>query len=275
VWDVPVDDQGMDVDALARTPCRAVIVTPGHQYPCGAVLSASRRAALTRWADGANGVVIEDDYDGMLRHDKMHIGALQMLSPARVALVGSVSKSLAPGLRLGWIVSPPWLVGDLQMAKRDDDFGTNVLEQYVLARLLETGDYDRHARRIRRHYRERRDTVIEALRHEIPAAVVEGYAAGLHLLLRLPQDVDEDRYVAAAEAQGVAVLGVSQMYGTQPPRPGVIIQYGRTTPSMLEEAAKRLGAAINAARGNQRASRPLRLSNSAAQRRPSTAVDYF
>jgi GntR family transcriptional regulator/MocR family aminotransferase len=97
VWDVPVDDQGLVVDALAHTPCRAVIVTPGHQYPCGTVLSASRRRALTRWADGADGVVIEDDYDGMLRHDRMHIGALQMLSPARVALVGSVSKSLAPG----------------------------------------------------------------------------------------------------------------------------------------------------------------------------------
>jgi GntR family transcriptional regulator/MocR family aminotransferase len=275
VWDVPVDDQGLVVDALAHTPCRAVIVTPGHQYPCGTVLSASRRRALTRWADGADGVVIEDDYDGMLRHDRMHIGALQMLSPARVALVGSVSKSLAPGLRLGWIVSPPLLVGDLQMAKRDDDFGTSVLEQYVLARLLATGDYDRHVRRIRRHYRKRRDTAIEALRREIPDAAVDGYAAGLHLLLRLPQDVDEDRYIAAAEQHGVAVLGVSQMYGTQAPRPGVIIQYGRTTPSMLEEAAKRLGAAMNATKNTQRSGQRPRQGDPTAARRPSTAVDYF
>jgi GntR family transcriptional regulator/MocR family aminotransferase len=275
VWDIPVDDQGLVVDALVRTPCRGVIVTPGHQYPCGTVLSASRRGALTRWAENSDGMVIEDDYDGMLRHDKMHIGALQMLSPARVALVGSVSKSLAPGLRLGWIVSPPPLVADLQMAKRDDDFGTNALEQYVLAQLLATGDYDRHVRHIRRHYRKRRDTVIEALRREIPDAVVEGYAAGLHLMLRLPKHVDEARYIAAAEEHGVAVLGVSQMYGAQPPRPGVIIQYGRTTPSMLEEAAKRLGAAVTAVRNAQWVSRPPRQGDPATQRRPSTAADYF
>jgi GntR family transcriptional regulator/MocR family aminotransferase len=230
---------------------------------------------LTRWAEDADGVIIEDDYDGMLRHDKLHIGALQTLSPARVALVGSVSKSLAPGLRLGWIVSPPGLVADLRMAKRDDDFGTNVLEQYVLGQLLSTGEYDRHVRRIRRHYCKRRDTVIEALRREIPDAVVEGYAAGLHLMLRLPQDVDEARYIAAAEEHGVAVLGVSQMYGAQPPRPGVIIQYGRTTPLMLEEAAKRLGAAVTAVKNTQRAGQLPRNNDATAQRRPSTAVDYF
>jgi GntR family transcriptional regulator/MocR family aminotransferase len=161
------------------------------------------------------------------------------------------------------------------MAKRDDDFGTSVLEQYVLARLLATGDYDRHVRRIRRHYRKRRDTVIEALRRETPDATVEGFTAGLHLLLRLPQDVDENRYIAAAEQKGVAVLGVSQMYGSLPPRPGVIIQYGRATPSMLEEAAKRLGAAVTAARNTQRAGLPPRKVDSSAQRRPSTAVDYF
>jgi GntR family transcriptional regulator/MocR family aminotransferase len=278
VWDVPVDAEGLIVDDLARTPCTAVIVTPGHQYPCGMVLSASRRGALSRWADRVEGLVIEDDYDGMLRHDKRQVGALQMLSPARVALVGSVSKSLAPGLRLGWIVSPPSLVHDLRMAKRDDDFGTNMLEQYVLARLLATGDYDRHVRRLRRHYRKRRDSVIEALRREFPDAGVEGFAAGLHLLLRLPDHVDEERYVAAAQARGVAVLGTSQMYGTQPAQPGVVIQYGRVSPTMLEEAARRLGAAAVAAAsaGQTHPSRPLaKKPDATPQHRPSTAVDYF
>ncbi len=275
VWDVPVDDEGLVVNALARTPCQAVVVTPGHQFPCGMVLSASRRGALTRWAESVDGLVIEDDYDAMLRHDKMQLGALQMLSPPRVALVGSVSKSLAPGLRLGWVVSPRGLVPDLRMAKRDDDFGTSVLDQCVLARLLATGDYDRHVRRLRRHYRKRRDVIIRALRRAIPDAEVEGYAAGLHLLLRLPPDVDEERYVAAAGAGGVAVLGTSPMYGTQPPRPGVVIQYGRTSPTMLEEAARRLGAAAIAAR-RPSASRPWEMTRDvAAQRKASTAVDYF
>ncbi len=275
VWDVPVDDEGLVVNALARTPCQAVVVTPAHQFPCGMVLSAARRSALTWWAESVDGLVIEDDYDAMLRHDKMQVGALQMLSPARVALVGSVSKSLAPGLRLGWVVSPRGLVPDLRMAKRDDDFGTSALDQYVFARLLATGDYDRHVRRLRRHYRKRRDAIIQALAREIPDAQVEGYAAGMHLLLRLPPDVDEERYVAAAEARGVAVLGTSPMYHTQPSHPGVVIQYGRTSPTMLEEAARRLGAAGIAARRTTVSRPSARTRDAAAQRRASTAVDYF
>ena len=275
VWDVQIDDEGLVVDVLAQTPCRAVIVTPGHQYPCGMVMSASRRGALMRWADRVDGLVIEDDYDAVFRHDKMQVGAVQMLSPARVALVGSVSKSLAPGLRLGWVVSPPGLVGDLRMAKRDDDFGTGVLEQYALARLMETGEYDRHVRRLRRHYRKRRDIIVHALRRELPDAVIEGYAAGLHLLVRLPPDVEEERFIAAAEAQGVALLGTLRMYGTLPPQPCVVIGYGRTSSTMLEEAARRLGAALAAVRQTKPPTRSARDGQAATQRRPSTAVDYF
>jgi GntR family transcriptional regulator/MocR family aminotransferase len=161
------------------------------------------------------------------------------------------------------------------MAKRDDDFGTSVLDQYVFARLLATGDYDRHVRRLRRLYRQRRDVIIGALRQAIPDAEVEGYAAGLHMLLRLPPEVDEELYVAAAEARGVSVLGTSAMYGTQTSRPGVVIQYGRTTPSMLEEAARRLGAAAIAARRPSTARPSVTTRDAAAQRKASTAVDYF
>jgi len=161
------------------------------------------------------------------------------------------------------------------MAKRDDDFGTGVLEQYALARLMETGDYDRHVRRLRRHYRKRRDTIVHALRRELPDAVIEGYAAGLHLLVRLPPDVEEERYVAAAEAQGVALLGTLRMYGTLPPQPCVVIGYGRRSSTMLEEAARRLGAALAAVRQTKPPTRSARDGQAATQRRPSTAVDYF
>jgi len=274
IWDVPVDREGLDVDVLADTPARAVIVTPGHQYPCGMVMSPARRSALTRWADRVDGWVIEDDYDTVFRYDKMQVGAVQALSPARVALVGSVSKSLAPGLRLGWVVCPPNLVSDLRMAKRDDDFGSAVLEQHALARLIDTGEYDRHVRRLRKHYRKRRDTLVTALEREVPDAVAEGYAAGLHLLLRLPAEVIEEQYVAAAETQGVAVLGTAAMYGTLPPRPGIVIGYGRTSPTMLEEAARRLAAAA-AAMGQEQRARSVRDGQAIARRRPSTAVDYF
>ena len=275
LWDVPVDQDGLVVEALASTPCRAVLVTPGHQFPCGMVMSPSRRSALTRWAEERDGVVIEDDYDTVFRYDKRQIGAVQALSPGRVALVGSVSKTLAPGLRLGWLVSPPGLLEELRTAKRDDDFGTSALEQYVLARLMDTGEYDRHVRRLRRHYCKRRDSIVDALRHEMPDAVAEGYAAGLHLLLRLLKNVDEDAFVAAAAARGVAVLGTSPMYGTKPPQPGVVIAYGRTSPAMLQEAARRLGVAVAEAGKATLLTRSPRAERSTEVWRPSTAVDYF
>jgi len=275
VWDIPVDGDGLVVEALSGTPCRAVIVTPGHQYPCGMVMSAARRSALTRWADEVDGLVIEDEYDTAFRYDKMQIGAVQALSPGRVALVGSVSKTLAPGLRLGWVVCPPSLVTDVRLAKRDDDFGSNVLAQYVLARLIDTGDYDRHIRQLRRHYRRRRDTIVDALGREVRDAVVEGYSAGLHLLLRLPASVDEKEYIAAAEAHGVALLGTSPMYGAQPPRPAVVIAYGRASPTQLDEAGRRLGAAMAALGEAADRRRTVRGEHANERRRPSTAVDYF
>jgi len=275
VWDVPVDKDGLVVEALARTPCRAVIVTPGHQFPCGMVMSAVRRSALTRWAEERDGVVVEDDYDTVFRYDKQQIGAVQALSPGRVALVGSVSKTLAPGLRLGWLVSPPGLLTELRTTKRDDDFGTNTLEQYTLARLMDTGEYDRHVRRLRKHYQRRRDSIVDALEHEIPDTTAEGYTAGLHLLLRLPTTINEDTFVTAAARRGVAVLGTAPMYGTQPPQPGVVIAYGRTSPAMLAEAASRLGAAAAEASSATPPTGSTRAERSTDERRPSTAVDYF
>jgi GntR family transcriptional regulator/MocR family aminotransferase len=275
VWDVPVDKDGLVVEALTRTPCRAVIVTPGHQYPCGMVMSASRRSALTRWAEERDSVVVEDDYDTVFRYDKRQIGAVQALSPGRVALVGSVSKTLAPGLRLGWLVSPPRLLAELRTAKRDDDFGTSALEQHVLARLMDTGEYDRHVRRLRKHYLRRRDSIVDAIGREMPDAVAEGYSAGLHLLLRLPKNVDENAFVSAAAGRGVAVLGTSPMYGTSASRPGVVIAYGRTSPAMLEEAARRLAVAVAEASRATPLLGSARAERSVEQRRPSTAVDYF
>jgi len=211
----------------------------------------------------------------VFRYDNQQIGAVQALSPGRVALVGSVSKTLAPGLRLGWLVSPPGLLAELRTAKRDDDFGTSALEQHVLARLMDTGEYDRHVRRLRKHYLRRRDSIVDAIGREMPDAVAEGYSAGLHLLLRLPKNVDENAFVSAAAGRGVAVLGTSPMYGTSASRPGVVIAYGRTSPAMLEEAARRLAVAVTEASMATPLAGSPRAQRSAEQRRPSTAVDYF
>ncbi|MGI8698016.1 MAG: PLP-dependent aminotransferase family protein [Mycobacteriales bacterium] len=246
IRDVRVDGSGIDVAALARTGARAVVVTPAHQYPTGVALSPGRRAALLRWARDVDGLVIEDDYDAEFRYDRQPVGCLQGLDPSRVALVGSVSKSLAPGLRLGWLVPPPALLRSVAEAKRDDDFGTNVIEQHALARLLDSGFYDRHLRRLRRRYRGRRDRLVAELSRQLPGCRVTGLAAGLHLLLELPAEVDEALVVEAAMRVGLGVLGASAMRGGPGP-PALVVGYARLSESVAADAISRLSTAVAAA----------------------------
>lgn len=163
VVDVPIDSQGLSVDVLAASPARAVICTPSHQYPTGVVLSAQRREQLCRWAEQRDAVILEDDYDSEFHYARPVTGCLQGLVPQHVALVGSVSKSLAPALRLGWVVAPPALLGPLRQAKMHADFGSGFLEQQVLAEFMASGAYDRNLRALRRRYAERRAWLVGAL----------------------------------------------------------------------------------------------------------------
>jgi len=238
--DVTVDGGGLDVDALTATKARAVLCTPAHQYPTGAVLSPERRERLLRWASESGGLIIEDDYDAEFRYERGPLGCLQGMDPARVALVGSVSKTLAPALRLGWVLTPPYLLAALRGIKRDDDFGSNAIAQHVLARLLESGHYDRHLRGLRRRYRERRDAFLRAMERRLPDWTVMGNAGGLHLTLALPPGVSEGRLVAAAAALGLSVLGLETMQGSTVSGPGIVVSYARATPDMSEEAVTRL-----------------------------------
>ena len=271
IVDVPVDDEGIDTTALEDTEARAVVVTPAHQYPSGVVLSPPRRSALLRWAARVDGLVIEDDYDPEFRYDRRPVGCLQGLGPQHVALVGSVSKSLAPGLRLGWVVAPPPLHEMLMKAKRDDDFGSPVLGQHVLARLLADGSYDRHIRRARRRYMDRRNALVAALARELPDWDVSGRAGGLHVMLRLPAGVDEGRICAAAAARGLAVQGTRAMYGALRAPDGLLVSYARAPAGVLTEAVQRLAAA-HASIGT-----PMRTGSVARARGipPATALDYF
>ncbi|MEP6462330.1 MAG: PLP-dependent aminotransferase family protein [Frankiaceae bacterium] len=272
IVDIPVDDEGLDVTALGATPCRAVLVTPAHQYPSGVVLSPARRNALLRWAQQVGGVVIEDDYDSEFRYDRRPAGCLQGLGPDRVALVGSVSKSLAPGLRLGWVAAPPPVHDVLLAAKRDDDFGSPVLGQHVLAAMLAGGGYDRHIRRARRRYMERRDILVTALARELPDWHVSGHAGGLHVMLWLPAGLIEEQVCAAAAARGLAVQGTRAMYGALPAPDALLVSYARATAGVLTEAVSRLAAASATADAGARTG-----SVRAAVRnlRPTTALDYF
>lgn len=204
---LPIDDRGARVDRLARE--RAVLLTPAHQFPTGGPLHAERRAAVVDWARGRGGVVLEDDYDGEFRYDRKPVGALQSLDPERVILIGSVSKSLSPAVRLGWMVLPERYVGDVLAAKGEREAWASVLDQLALADLIVSGSYDRHVRRMRQRYRARRDRLVTALAEHAPHIEVGGVAAGLHAVLRLPPGTERSA-VRAAARQGVALDGLAE-----------------------------------------------------------------
>ncbi|WP_214327716.1 MocR-like pyridoxine biosynthesis transcription factor PdxR [Nonomuraea sediminis] len=221
---VPVDGEGLRVDRLPAAG--AVLVTPAHQYPTGVVLSPRRRTALVEWAHAHDAFVLEDDYDAEFRFDRDPVGCLQGLAPDRVILAGSTSKSLAPGLRLGWVVAPADLAAQLQRARAEFDLGSPVIDQYALAHFMHTGGYDRHLRRMRREYRIRRDVLVRALAEHLPEVRVRGIQAGLHACLELPASWDENTVVAAARDLGLPAEAVGPMrYAPGPP--AIVVGFAR------------------------------------------------
>ncbi|MFI9583298.1 PLP-dependent aminotransferase family protein [Streptomyces sp. NPDC052236] len=211
---LPLDDEGLATGPLYRSGVRAVATTPAHQFPTGIAYSAARRAELLDWARAVDGLVIEDDYDGDFRYDRAPVGALQGLDPERVAYSGSVSKSLAPGLRLGWLLVPARLVEDVVERKRTMDLGNPALDQALLADFIERGGYDRQLRRCQRAYRERRDALVGALAEHFPGTEVSGIAAGLHIIARVPERYGpQARFLERVEGAGVAVRPLADYYG--------------------------------------------------------------
>jgi GntR family transcriptional regulator/MocR family aminotransferase len=204
---VAVDEEGARVGDIRQGP-GAVLLTPAHQFPTGGPLHHERRAAAVDWARTTGGFVLEDDYDGEFRYDRRPVGALQGLDPERVVLVGSVSKSLSPTLRIGWMVLPGGLVDGVVAAKGVREPYSSATEQLTLADFLASGAYDRHVRRMRRRHRERRDRLVRVLTERVPEVRVTGIAAGLHAVVELPPGT-EGAALTAAERHGVAVEGLS------------------------------------------------------------------
>jgi GntR family transcriptional regulator/MocR family aminotransferase len=198
----------MVVEALDAHPeVGAALVTPSHQMPLGMALAPERRAALVAWAAAREGWVLEDDYDGEYRFDRDPVGALQGLAPDHVVYMGSASKTLAPALRLGWMVVPPDLYEAVGDAKALADSGSPQLDQLALARFVERGELDRHLRRMRGRYRARRDTLLKALAEHLPRLAVEGIPAGLYVSVRLPDDVPLGPLLGRAWGSDVGVIG--------------------------------------------------------------------
>jgi GntR family transcriptional regulator/MocR family aminotransferase len=236
---VPVDEHGIDVEALACSGARAVVLTPAHQTPTGVVLGPARRQGLVEWAEKANATIIEDDYDAEFRYDREPVGALQGIAPHRVAAIGTASKALAPALRLGWIVCPPELVEIVAEEKSRDDRGSPGLDQIALAALIESGRFDKHLRRMRTLYAAKRRALIDALTEHAPDVELRGLAAGFHAVAHLPDSLDEQDVVTRARERSVGLYPMSRYRDsgqTRPPQ--LVLGFGD-----LSEAAIKRGIA--------------------------------
>jgi GntR family transcriptional regulator / MocR family aminotransferase len=241
---IPVDGAGLDVDALARSGVRAVLVTPAHQFPTGVVLAPGRRALLVDWARHRGGLIVEDDYDAEFRYDRDPVGCLQGLAPDVVAHLGSVSKALAPALRLGWLAVPPEHQPAVRRIKAAADLGGPVLEQLAFADLVASGGYDRHLRRARRPQRESRDALVAAVARYLPGTRVSGIAAGLHLVVELPAGVDDAALAERAREHGLGPVPLSSTRLGPPGPPGLVLGYAAHTPDQLTAAVGRLATLL-------------------------------
>jgi GntR family transcriptional regulator/MocR family aminotransferase len=245
---VALDEGGLRIDELERADVDALVLTPAHQHPTGAVLAGERRPALLAWIRAHDVVVIEDDYDAEYRYDRAAVGALQGLEPDRIVYAGSASKTLAPALRLGWLVVPEQLLDAVADKKDLADCGTARIEQRAFADFLARGELDRHLRRMRAQYRRRRDLLVEALGDVLPEATIRGIAAGLHATVELPGDYDERAVLAEAHARNIDLTTMGEFWiepGSGPPT--LLVGYGQVPEPAIGAAVGELAKAVRAA----------------------------
>jgi GntR family transcriptional regulator/MocR family aminotransferase len=245
---VPVDDHGLDVDFLRETGARAVLLTPAHQCPTGVALGPSRRRDLVAWAAEVDGVILEDDYDAEFRYDRQPVGSLQGLAPARVIALGSVSKTLAPAIRLGWVLAPPQFVAGIVEEQRLSSRGAPRLDQEALALFMESGRFDRHLRRVREVYRARRDVLAAEAELAFGPGRLHGLEAGCHALLHLPEGTSERAVVATAATMGVRVngLGHYRLAGADaaPRPPALVLGFGNVSERQISRGIRILAEAV-------------------------------
>jgi GntR family transcriptional regulator/MocR family aminotransferase len=238
---LPVDDEGASPDVPAGAG--AAVVTPAHQFPLGPTLAPARRSALVAWARGAGAVVVEDDYDGEFRYDRQPPGALQGLDPEHVVYAGTASKTLTPGLRIGWLLLPQRLLAPALAAKRIAG-DTQALDQLALAELMTSGAYDRHVRRMRQRYRRRRDLLLGLLADRAPALRTRGVAAGLHVVLEV---ASEEELIARAAERSLALSGLGPFWHEPRGAPqGVVIGYAAPPEHAYAQTLAALADALQA-----------------------------
>jgi GntR family transcriptional regulator / MocR family aminotransferase len=241
---VAVDSAGLRVEELEASGAEVVLTTPGHQFPTGRVLSSERRAALVEWAERGERLVVEDDYDSEYRYDRAGVGALQGLAPERVVYIGSASKLLAPGLRLGWMQLPSWAAWPLIQVKAIEDGGGEAIGQLALADFIARGELDRHVRRSRLLYARRREALARAVDRWLPEATLGEGRAGLFETLRLPAGVEEAAVVAAAAERGLGVEGLAlHSFSIESP-PALVLGFASLPDAAIARGIRELGEAI-------------------------------
>lgn len=242
---VAVDAQGLVVSELDSLDVDAVVLAPAHQYPTGVVMAPERRVALIEWARRRAALIVEDDYDAEYQYDGEPMAALQGLAPECVVYAGTASKTLAPGLRIGWLLVPDHLLEAVTAEHEAIMARPSVLEQAALAIMLERGELERHLRHTRRRYRARRDALVAALAEALPQARVGGAAAGLHLIAWLPAGADELAIAARSARRGVAI---DTLHGdcavVAPVAPALVLGYASLAEPALAHAARELAAAV-------------------------------
>jgi GntR family transcriptional regulator / MocR family aminotransferase len=215
------------------------------------VLSGARRGALLDWLRRREAFAIEDDYDAEYRYDRAPVGALQAMDPERVVYAGTASKTLAPAMRLGWLVVPPRLLEAVQRQQRQVDFGVSRIEQHAFADFLSRGELDRHLRRMRVRYRARRDALVEALVEALPEVRVHGIRAGLHVTVQLLAG-DRGRAIRdEAARRGVALTAMSDYYlDSTADSSMLLLGYARSSEGVIRAGVRELAAAVRAVRAS-------------------------
>ena len=230
---VRVDADGLVVTDLIAAGVDAVVMTPAHHYPTGVVMTAARRAALIRWARERQALIVEDDYDVEYRFGREPVASLQGLAPDLVAFVGTTSKTLAPALRLAWVVPPSHLIDDVEHVLLVTGVSPPTLDQIAMASFIEDAALERHLRSMRRRYRVKRDVLIDALRQHLPEVRIGGTAAGLHLLAGLPDGADEHATAMRARRSGVGLHELHRHCTAYAPSPPALL-LGFALPSESE-----------------------------------------
>jgi GntR family transcriptional regulator/MocR family aminotransferase len=249
---IPVrcDDAGIDVAAMPPK-ARLAYVTPSHQFPSGAVMSATRRLDLLEWAREADAIIVEDDYDSEFRYEGRPLAALQGLDDAgRVIYTGTLSKVLLPALRLGYMVAPAQLQPAISGTKWLTDRHVALLYQAVLALFIEEGHFERHLRRMRKVYEQRREALMAAFdNHFADRATVTGTESGMHVLVHIEDIGEPDAFIERAAAQGVGIYSARQYYTLEPP-PGAtfLMGYSSITLDGIREGIRLLAAVAETSR---------------------------